>query len=178
MVIATMTRKNEGSGLRAPALLFRAALIAAALLAQPALAQTQSRQPRAVAAAPVPDELTLSKLLWSTMAAVDQANKTGNYSVLRDLGSTGFQANNNAASLAAVFAAIRTQRIDLSNTLLVAPTYEFRPAMIEPGILRMRGRFPLRPTAIGFDLIYEWQDGWRLHGVSIVPFGPSGAPPR
>ena len=172
MVIAATTRKVGGSGLRAPALLFLAGLIAV-----PALAQTQSRPARA-AAAPVPDELTLSKLLWSTMAAVDQANKTGNYSVLRDLGSTGFQANNNAASLAGVFAAIRTQRIDLSNTLLLAPTYEFRPAMIEPGILRMRGRFPLRPTAIGFDLIYEWQDGWRLHGVSIVPFGPSGAPQR
>lgn len=175
--MVTVTVRNiGGSGLRAPALLFLAALVAATG-ATPAWAQAQSRPVRA-AAAPLPDELTLSKLLWSTMAAVDQANKTGNYSVLRDLGSTGFQANNNAASLAGVFAAIRTQRIDLSNTLLLAPTYEFRPAMIEPGILRMRGRFPLRPTAIGFDLIYEWQDGWRLHGVSIVPFGPSGAPQR
>jgi hypothetical protein len=119
----------------------------------------------------VPDELTLSKLLWSTMAAVDQANKTGNYSVLRDLGTSGFQANNNAAALAAIFAKIRAQRIDLSDTLLFAPSYEFPPTMMGPGELRMRGRFNMRPTAIGFDLIYQWDNGWRLHAISVIPFG-------
>ena len=42
---------------------------------------------------PVPDQLSLAKLLWSTMAAVDHANKSGNYSVLRDISSTAFQIN-------------------------------------------------------------------------------------
>lgn len=134
-------------------------------------------QARPAAAAPVPDQSTLSKLLWSTMAAVDQANKTGNYSVLRDLGSSGFQANNNAASLAAVFASIRAQRLDLSDTLLVAPSYEFPPAITQPGILRMRGRFPMRPTAVAFDLLYEWNQGWRLHGVAILPVAMNAAAP-
>ncbi|MDQ3140006.1 MAG: hypothetical protein M3Q15_04710, partial [Pseudomonadota bacterium] len=126
--------------------------------------------PASAAAMAVPDQATLTKLLWSSMAAVDQANKTGNYSVLRDLGSQGFQTYNNAATLAATFADIRTRQIDLSDTLLVAPTYEFAPTMVGPGLLRMRGRFALRPTAIGFDFIYEWNAGWRLHGVSIMPF--------
>lgn len=127
---------------------------------------------------PVPDTLTLSKLLWSTMAAVDQANKTGNYSVLRDLGSPGFQTNNNAATLGAVFASVRAQRLDLSDTLLVAPTYEFAPAMVQPGVLRMRGRFALRPTSVAFDLIYEWHQGWRLHGIAILPVGMNEPAPR
>lgn len=147
----------------------------------------QARQPQrapaaqqpAQPAAPVPDQSSLLKLLWSTMAAVDQANKTGNYSVLRDLGSAGFQANNNAATLGEVFAGIRTGRIDLSDTLLLTPTYEFAPQIIGPGLLRMRGSFNMRPAGVAFDLVYQWDQGWRLHGVSILPFAvpPQPAPP-
>ena len=167
--------KRIGSGRHAPARLLWLLLAAAAVSApQPGWAQAG---PRAISL-PVPDQLTLSKLLWSTMAAVDQANKTGNYSVLRDLGSPGFQANNNAASLAGVFANVRAQRLDLSDTLLVAPTWEFAPAMIQPGTLRMRGRFPLRPTAVAFDLIYEWHEGWRLHGIALLPVGMNQPAPR
>lgn len=139
--------------------------------------QSAPPQPAAQQAAPVPDQSALLKLLWSTMAAVDQANKTGNYSVLRDLGSTGFQTNNNAAALGAVFAGIRTQRIDLSDTFLLTPTWEMAPAIIGTGLLRMRGSFNMRPTGIGFDLVYQWDQGWRLHGVSIVPFAVPPAQP-
>ena len=172
MVTLPTSRCVIGSGRTAPAR-FGLALMLAAAAPAPAQAHGQQRP----AAQPVPDQQTLSKLLWSTMAAVDQANKTGNYSVLRDLGSSGFQANNNAASLAGVFAQIRDQRIDLSDTLVLAPTYEFAPTMVAPGMLRMRGRFDLRPTAIGFDLIYQWNQGWRLHGVAIVPFPIGRSPP-
>ena len=165
-----------GLGLRVPAFLL---LLASAqpLLLAPAEAIAQPRPERSPAL-PLPDQLTLLKLLWSTMAAVDQANKTGNYSVLRDLGSAGFQTNNNAAGLAGIFSEIRSQRLDLSDTLIVAPTYEFPPAMIEPRLLRMRGAFNLRPTAIAFDIIYEWKDGWRLHGIAIDPrsFSPAARP--
>lgn len=131
------------------------------------------RQP-APAALPVPDEMSLAKLVWSTMAAVDHANKTGNYSVLRDLGSAGFQTNNNAATLATVFAGIRTQQVDLTNTLAISPVYEIPPQMIQPNVLRLRGVFNLRPTPVLFDLLFEWSGGWRLEGVAIrtIPAAP------
>ncbi len=119
---------------------------------------------------PAPDPAVALKLLWSTMAAVDQANKTGNYSVLRDLGSAGFQGLNNAATLAQAFAPIRDNRVDLADTLGALPAFEIVPAQVEPGILRMRGRFNLAPTPVGFDLVYQWNSGWRLHGVSVQPF--------
>ena len=144
--------------------------IAAGLLVPPQLLVAQVQQaPASAAARPLPDRIVLSKLLWGTMAAVDQANRTGNYSVLRDLGSAGFQASNSAVSLAAVFAVIRNQQVDLSDTLIVAPVYEFPPAMIAPDQLRMRGSFPLRPTLISFDLVFQWDRGWRLHAVAILP---------
>lgn len=111
-------------------------------------------------------------MLWSIMAAIDHANRTGNYSVLRDMGSAGFQANNNPSNLAAIFAGIRNRQLDLSDTLVVTPTWEIAPTMVQPNVLRMRGSFPLRPQAIGFDLLFTWERGWRLEGVGVQPLAP------
>jgi hypothetical protein len=111
------------------------------------------------------------------MAAVDHANQTGNYSVLRDLGAPSFQENNNAATLASIFQTIRNQRLDLSNTLVVAPTYDIPPTIIQGGVLRARGVFPLRPTAIAFDLLFQPVGGrWALLGISVAPAQPAAAP--
>lgn len=119
---------------------------------------------------PVPDQLQLAKLIWSTMVAVDQGNKSGNYSVLRDISSTGFQINNDPAKLAQVFANIRSSRIDLSDALLVPPTYTIAPQQIQADVFRVQGVFSLRPIAIAFDLYFQWERGeWRLYGIDIRP---------
>jgi hypothetical protein len=139
-------------------------LLASAALPAPVLAQPPASQP--TPAAPVPDQLTLAKLVWSTMAAVDHANKTGNYFVLRELGSPAFQSSNTALTLAGVFGRLRGQRLDLADTFLVEPVFDF-PPRIEGGLLRMRGAFRLRPTGIQFDLLYQWNGTWQLHGIAI-----------
>lgn len=167
-----------GSGRHAPARFLLPALTIIAGV--PAVAQTQVR-PAAPLAVAAPDTQTVNKLVWSTLAAIDHGNLTGNYSVLRDLGAPAFQANNNAATLAGVFAQVRNERIDLSNTLLLAPSYEFPPGIVN-GMLRARGAFGLRPTAIRFDLLYANVAGrWQLFGVAVVPVPMSTtqvAPPR
>jgi len=165
-----------GPGRVAPARLILAAL-ALTLVPQPALGQGRRARPAAPAPAPVqgqvqaqspaPDQLTSLKMLWSVMAAVDHANRTGNYSVLRDLGTPAFQARNNPANLAAIFAGLRDQHVDLSDTLIVTPLWEIVPTMVQPRVLRMRGSFPLRPAAIAFDLLFAWDGGWRLDGIAI-----------
>jgi hypothetical protein len=173
--------KTFGPGLIAPALFL--ATLASPL---PALAQVPPpAAPLPSSNVPIPGELELAKLIWSTMAAVDHANQAGNYSVLRDLAAPGFQVNNDSARLAAIFASLRATRVDLSNTLLLAPTYTATPRFVEPGILQVRGLFGLRPTAISFELYYQWTGGkWKLFGVSISPLqiaaqqpGPAAPPP-
>jgi hypothetical protein len=155
---------SDLSSARLPALLL---LVAASL--QPALLAAQVRRPPATAPAlPIPDQLPLAKLVWSTMAAVDHANRTGNYSVLRELGSPAFQANNSPAALSAIFAEIRKQRLDLSDTFLVEPILDF-PARIEGGLLRIRGAFRMRPTGVEFDLLYQWDGAWKLYAIAINP---------
>ncbi len=133
----------------------------------------QPVQPNAqppISSRPVPGSLELSKLIWSTMAAIDHANQSGNYSVLRDISAPGFQILNNATQLSQVFASIRNSRIDLSNTMLLAPTYTAPPQIVQQDVMRVQGYFGLRPTAIVFDFYYQWVQGkWRLYGVSVVP---------
>lgn len=175
--MVSLASQVAGPGRRALARRWALLLIAAAL-PQPALGQRrpapapgpalQSQATAASSAVPVPDQRASLKLLWSMIAAVDHANRTGNYSVLRDLGSAGFQANNNPATLGGVFAGIRGQNVDLSEALTVAPVWDIGPTMIRPGFLRMRGSFPLRPAAVAFDLIFAWErGGWRLDAVAV-----------
>jgi hypothetical protein len=152
--------------------LLLAAVFLTAAAAGPALAQA----PRPAASAnAIPDQAGLARLVWSTMAAVDHANRTGNYSVLRGLGSPEFQAGNGAPALSRIFAGLREQGINLTDTLSIEPTYEL--AGVENGILRLRGAFRMRPQAVQFDLLYQWNQGWMLHGIAVrtVPF--SSLPP-
>jgi hypothetical protein len=133
-------------------------------------APVQAQQAVPVSSVPVPDELEMSKLIWTTMAAVDHANLSGNYSVLRDLAAPGFQMANDPAKLTQIFTSLRLSGVDLSNTLLLGPTYTMPPRLEQPGLLRVKGLFGLRPTAIAFDLYFQWVNGrWRLFGVSIAP---------
>ena len=102
------------------------------------------------------------------MAAVDHANRTGNYAVLRGLGTPGFQTNNSPEALARIFGQIRQQRLNLSDTLLVEPLYEMAPA-VQGNLLRLRGAFRMRPTSIQFDLLYQWAGEWKLFGIALNP---------
>ena len=164
-------------GLRAPAVFFAArvfaalALVLASLAAMPnaALAQVQQGRP-AISSVPVPSELELAKLVWSTMAMVDHANRSGNYSVLRDTSASGFQIQNDPARLAEIFAPIRSLRVDLSNALIVAPVYTGGPTLLQSDVFRVQGYFPLRPTPIFFDFYFQWEQGrWKLFGISVQP---------
>ena len=183
------TRQGRSLARAVAVVLLASGLAAGLAAAAPAVAQPALQQPHLVtpppSPRPVPNELELAKLIWSTMAAVDHANQAGNYSVLRDLSAPAFQVENDAARLARVFESLRSSNVDLSNTMLLAPTYASAPVILTADVLHVKGYFGLRPTAIGFDLYYQWLQGrWRLYGVSIVPVsiasiepGPAAPPP-
>ena len=160
-------------GLRAPAVFFAAAALGSALLpvvSSGALAQAAQTGRPVVSSQPVPRELELAKLVWSTMAMVDHANRSGTYSVLRDTSANGFQIQNDPSRLAEIFAPIRALRVDLSNALIVAPVYTGGPSLLQADMFRVQGYFALRPTPIYFDFYFQWEQGrWKLFGISIQP---------
>ncbi len=116
-----------------------------------------------------PDLNTLSILIRSTVIALNHANLTSNYTVLRDLAAPGFRKANSAARLAQIFADLRKRKLDIGPTLL-APARLTRPAAIDKqGLLRLTGFFPTRPLKVSFDFSYQLIQGrWLLFGVSIT----------
>ncbi|MXP15088.1 hypothetical protein GRI44_10040 [Altererythrobacter confluentis] len=182
----TIDKNKRMPGLIAPAFSYAAALIAFVSLAisLPAVAQQQANtgQPSILPPAsmrPVPDSLEMSKLVWSTIIAVDHANRSGNYSVLRDMSAQGFQINNTAATLATTFSGIRNSRINLSNVLLVPPTYSEAPRQVQADIFEVKGLFVLRPTSIFFNMYFQWEQGqWKLFGIDLQPISMQSETPE
>jgi hypothetical protein len=113
------------------------------------------------------------------LLALDQANKTGNYSVLRDLGAPGFQEANTTARLSEIFARLRNEKLDLSGVSVLEPQLSLLPQIDSNGMMRMAGFFPSVPMQIKFDLVYAPVSGqWRLFGIGVnVERSMPAAPP-
>jgi hypothetical protein len=133
---------------------------------QPAPKQQPQQQPLAPKPAQI-DRNGVLILIRTTLLALDQANKTGNYTVLRDLGAPDFQANS-AAQLAEIFAQQRRDNIDLSGVAVLDPQLTLLPQIEANGMMRMAGFFPSVPTQVNFELLYAPVGGrWRLFGLSV-----------
>jgi hypothetical protein len=157
------------------ALLF-SAFIAAAPYVLPHYALAQAPKAASQTASPQPAQIDRNGvliLIRSTVLALDQANKTGNYTVLRDLGAPGFQANN-AARLAEIFASQRRDNLDLSGVAVIDPQLTVLPQIEANGMMRMAGFFPSVPQQVNFEMLFAAVSGqWRLFGLS-VNIGQSG----
>ena len=134
-------------------------------------------------AAPAPKPANIDRngvliLVRSALIAVDQGNKTGNYTVLHDLGAPGFQSANNPARLGDIFAKLRNDKIDLSGVAAIEPQLSLLPQIEANGMMHMAGFFPSVPSQVNFELIYAPVDSqWRLFGISVSVGQAAPAPP-
>lgn len=148
-----------------------ALLVAAVLIAAGAAGHAETPAP-----APKPAQIDRNGVLMlvrSTLLALDHANKTGNYTVLRDIGAPGFQVNS-AARLGDVFAKLRNDNLDLSGVAVIDPQLNLLPQIEANGLMHMAGFFPSVPNQVNFDLAFAPVNGqWRLFGIS-VSIGQSG----
>jgi hypothetical protein len=160
-----------------------AALVLSPVLSPAAMAQ---QTPAAKAEQPAPKPANIDRngvimLIRSTLLAVDQANKTGNYTVLRDIGAPGFQ-NNTAAKLGEIFAKLRNDKLDLSGVAVIDPQLSLLPQIEANGMMHMAGFFPSVTSQVNFELMYAPVDGqWRLFGISVsigqaAPAAPDAPP--
>ena len=159
------------------------------LLSSPVLAETPvKRAPAAEAPAnhgPTPAQIDrngLLILLRNVLSALDQANKTGNYTVLRDLSAPGFAAANNPARLSELFANLRNGKVDLSGVLVMDPQLTVMPEITPNGLLHFAGFFPSASSRLNFEILFAPVDGqWRLFGLgagmgSAAPVAPAPPP--
>jgi hypothetical protein len=127
------------------------------------------------AAVPAPGVLLV--MVRSAMIALDHANRTGNYTVLRELGGPGLQRHS-SAQLSTMFANLRNHRIDLLPTAIVTPQLTQQPSVTPEGLLLLVGFFPTQPRQIQFEVVYQPVGGeWKLFGLNVgVAAAASPAP--
>lgn len=182
--------RGRGSSLAAAFLLALAISVPVALPPTTATAQQAKKTQRATKPkeSPRPKPANIDKngvliLVKSALLALDHANKTGNYTVLRDLGSLNFQANT-AARLADIFASQRAQKLDLAGIVVLDPQLTLLPQIEPNGMLHMAGFFPSVPSQVNFEMLWEPVNReWRLYGLSVNlsaggPTAPDGPPPE
>ncbi len=125
----------------------------------------QAEAPAQRIALPPPEVMII--LIRSSLVALGQANQTGNYTVLNQLGSANFRRNNTPERLSQIFAPFRTNNIDLSVVVFVTPQLTEAPRF-ENGRLRLIGYFPTQPMRVTFDLMFEPDGGqWKLFGLGV-----------
>jgi len=162
----TLRWLSAGLGLPIVGLLILGAVTTSAQQTPPQPHQAPVQQQAASKPANI-DRNGVLMLIRSTLLALDHANKTGNYTVLRDLGAPGFQVNT-AARLAEIFAKQRGDKLDLSGVAVIDPQLSLLPQIEPNGLLHMAGFFPSVPSQVNFELLFTPVEGqWRVFGVSL-----------
>ncbi len=145
-----------------------AALFLAAILTGGASAQSNTPQTKQDSIRPVSSNQALY-LARSTLLTLNDANHSGNYTVLHDLAAPDFQARNSAADLAQSFADLRRRNFDLFAAALLDPQFSAEPSLDANGKMRLTGFLPTRPLQINFDLTFQSVGGqWRLFAISVA----------
>src|SRR5262249_18237427 len=126
----------------------------------------------------VPSAEELLALVRNILLAVNDANLTGNYTVLRDLSAPDSQGLNTPERLEESFRPFRQEGFDFSIVAVATPRFVQMPTFTPQGYLRVNGEFNSSPR-ITFDIFLQHVAGrWRPYaiGVGVVPV-PVNPPP-
>ena len=157
--------------------------VSAKTVAQKAPATTRAAPGAAAPSPAVPGDAVLDILIRRTLLTLNDANLSGNYTVLRDLAAPGFRQANDAARLGEIFAKLRRDNIDLAPLVRIMPKLTRKPEIVACGMLRVSGFFPTRPHQVNFDMLFQSVEGqWRVFGLAVntvpVASGTDGAPAK
>ena len=144
------------------------AMSVAALLAL-GVGQAPAQAPPQQLVMPGAEKIVL--LVRNSLITLNDALRTGNFTVLRDIGAPGFREANSAARLSQIFASLAAQNVDLAAVAVLTPQLTEQPGLDqEKGMLLIKGYFPGEPVRIDFELLYQAVDGqWRLFGIAVQP---------
>ena len=106
-------------------------------------------------------------LIRTTLLLLDTANRTGNYSVLRDTAGPAFQQRHSAADLAIAFQKIRGT-VDLAHAAIEIPSLTRQPVVTPEKQLHLVGILKGSPAPVAFEMIFEPVGGhWRLAALAV-----------
>jgi hypothetical protein len=124
--------------------------LAGVLLATPAAAQT------------MPGPVGQEALIKATLLSLNDANVTGNYTVLHAKLSKPFRTEHSPDKLKQSFKTFADQGIDYDIIAAHKPVASEDPKVDDRGALILRGYFDTRPTRVSYDLAFIPSDGeWK-----------------
>jgi len=115
---------------------------------------------------PTDDEQEI--LVKTTLMTFNDANLTGNYSVLFDKSSKAFRSQVTAEKLSEAFKVFRTKNVNLESIVADEIDSSKDPKIDGDGVLRLTGRFKDEDKKISFDLKFVNEDGvWKILGLNV-----------
>ena len=107
-------------------------------------------------------------LVKTTLMTFNDANLTGNYSVLFDKSSKAFRNQVTAEKLSEAFKDFRTKNVNLESIVADEIDSSKDPKIDGDGVLRLTGRFKDEDKKISFDLKFVNEDGmWKILGLNV-----------
>jgi len=107
-------------------------------------------------------------LVKTTLMTFNDANLTGNYSVLFDKSSKAFRSQVTAEKLSEAFKVFRTKNVNLESIVADEIDSSKDPKIDGDGVLRLTGRFKDEDKKISFDLKFVHEDGvWKILGLNV-----------
>ena len=115
-----------------------------------------------------PDPFTQEVLVKATLLTFNDANVTGNYTVMHAKLSKPFRDEFSPERLAAAFKVFRDNRIDF-DLIVAKPPVESQPARVsDKGVLMLYGYFDTTPSRVHYELEYIMSDGeWRPIRINV-----------
>lgn len=124
--------------------------LAGTLFAAPAMAQK------------MPGPVAMEALIKATMLTLNDANVTGNYTVLHAKLSKPFRDQFGPDKLKEIFKTFVDQQIDYDIIAAHKPVASQEPKIDDRGALVLRGYFDTRPTRVTYELDFIPSDGeWK-----------------
>ena len=116
----------------------------------------------------VPTERGLEVLVKTSLLSFNDANITGNYTVLHDKLSKPFRQEFPPERLKEAFREFSEKNVDIELVAVLKPTYEPAPTIDSEGKLVVRGYFPTEPIRVNFNLAFIPSDGeWKLIRLNV-----------
>lgn len=135
-------------------------LVAAfALMLGASVAQAQNK---------VPSDRPLEALVKSSLLTLNDANVTGNYSVLHAKLSKPFRQQFSPEKLKETFKEFGQGNADFDIIAAMKPAYDPAPVVDGDGKLVVKGSFPTEPSRLLFELEFIPSDGeWKLIRIHV-----------
>lgn len=117
----------------------------------------------------VPSDHLQVRLIQNALIALNHAQLTGNYTVLRDFCSPQMREQHKASDLSRAFGNAHDRNRDMSLVMEMKPMLSQRPTFSADGRLRLVGYFPTHPLVLHFDLVFLKTDtsDWSIDGIVV-----------